>query len=67
MMRRHLSSETWGVVIKAAEELRAPLRPLLEKLGVSRSSYYRKRGEYLAGGIAGMSQVSTITAGCLPF
>lgn len=52
MMRRHLSSETWGAVIKAVEELRAPLKPLLEELGVSRSSYYRKRREYLAGEIA---------------
>lgn len=33
------------------EELKSPLKPLLRELEVSRSSYYRKRREYLAGEI----------------
>jgi transposase len=50
--RRHLSKETWEAVIKAVEELEVPLKPLLQELGVSRSSYYRRRREYEEGGIS---------------
>ena len=35
MRRRHLGRESWEAVIKAVEELKAPLRPLLQELGVS--------------------------------
>ena len=43
VMRCHMSSETWEAVVKAVEELRVPLKPLLKELGVSKSSYYGKR------------------------
>lgn len=51
MKRRHLSVGSWEVVVTAVEELKAPLKPLLQELGVSRSSYYRRRQEYQMGGI----------------
>jgi transposase len=51
--RHHLGRESWEAVIKAVEELKAPLKPLLQELAISRSSYYRRRGEYLSRGIAG--------------
>jgi len=50
--RRHLDQDKWKAVIRDVEGLKAPLKPLLKELRVSRSSYYRKRGEYQAGGIA---------------
>ena len=33
-MRRHLGSETWEAIVKAVEELKAPLKPSLKELAV---------------------------------
>ena len=38
--RRHLDKDTREAVVKAVEEPKAPLKPLLKELGISRSSYY---------------------------
>ena len=34
MERRHLSSETWEAIVKAVEEFKASLKPLLKELAV---------------------------------
>lgn len=44
-MRRHLPDEVWRVVIARIEELDQPVAKILRELGLSTSTYYRKKKE----------------------
>lgn len=50
-MRRHLSSETWEVVIRAIEELKTPLRPHRKELGIFSPRYSESKGSIRLEGL----------------
>ena len=48
-MRRHLSPEFWTKLIQKIEQEKIPLTEVLPRMGLSRSTFYRKKQALLRG------------------